>query len=246
MTEPIVLFCLPFAGGSSLSYAPWRAPLLAAGILMRALDYPGRGLRPDWQTLPTVSGLIDILKSEVAPASLSETYYIFGHSFGALLTYELAASLKCAGYPGPAAVFLSGSNPPHRVKQKDRRLLDDEGMLEFIGGYGGIDARILESVAARQTLLGMLRADYQALETHKWAFRGALDAPIVLFASNNDIAIDSGVKKEWARYSLARMEICELGSAGHLYLRCQQATIIDKIVATVQLGSLLTFGGLDV
>jgi hypothetical protein len=33
--DRIVLFCMPFAGGSSLTYAPWSRPLAAAGIEMR-------------------------------------------------------------------------------------------------------------------------------------------------------------------------------------------------------------------
>jgi hypothetical protein len=75
-----MLFCMPFAGGSSLTYAPWSRPLAAAGIEMRALDYPGRGPRAHWAFSETVIGLVDILQSEVVSASAVDTYCLFGSS----------------------------------------------------------------------------------------------------------------------------------------------------------------------
>jgi hypothetical protein len=47
MPDRIVLFRMPFAGGSSLTYASWSRPLAAAGIEMRALDSrPRRACAP--------------------------------------------------------------------------------------------------------------------------------------------------------------------------------------------------------
>jgi surfactin synthase thioesterase subunit len=50
-------------------------------------------------------------------------YTIFGHSMGALLTYEVAAQLESAGRPRPFRVFLSGALPPYLAR--DRRIVSD-------------------------------------------------------------------------------------------------------------------------
>lgn len=233
IVDPVVLFCLPFAGGSSLSYEPWRAPLSAAGINMHAVDYPGRGARFNRPFLQTVDDLVAVLKGEVIHASSSGSYCLFGHSFGALLAYELAVSLAADGYRSPRAVFFSGANPPHRLKHKDRRLLGDDDLLDAVARYGGINERICRDPVARAALLQILRADYGCLETHDWAFRGALDTPLVVFASDDDTAVDHRDMPEWWQYSLVGTDTCSLGPVGHLYLGSMQGAIVDKIIETV-------------
>jgi surfactin synthase thioesterase subunit len=124
MPDRIVLFCMPFAGGSSLIYAPWSRPLAAAGIEMCALDYPGRGARAHWAFSETVSGLVDILQSEVVSASAVDTYCLFGHSLGALVTYELSESIESCQLslaPGSVSFGIQSATLPETERSAAAR-----------------------------------------------------------------------------------------------------------------------------
>src|SRR5262245_23414340 len=103
------LFCLPYAGGSAHRLAATLGPHLAgAGTV--ALELPGRGARwrenpyADWEAatddlLPRLAGELD-----------GTGYGLLGHSFGALLGYELAQRMAAAGAP-PSFLAVSGRTP---------------------------------------------------------------------------------------------------------------------------------------
>ena len=83
-------------------------------------ELAGRGTRfrePCYQSVDEASD--DISKRISGQIKYDEEYVIFGHSMGALLTYEIYYKLKQIGMKEPRHLFVSGQNPPHIVDKNE-------------------------------------------------------------------------------------------------------------------------------
>src|SRR5512147_3046207 len=86
------LFCFPYAGGGAAVFARW-AELLPPEIELCRVQLPGRETR--WREAPLTSlpHLTDTLAEEIH-AYLDQPFAFFGHSLGALTSFELARQLR--------------------------------------------------------------------------------------------------------------------------------------------------------
>ena len=106
---PTTLFCFAHAGAGASVYRPWTgmAPFRVAPV-----QYPGREERLGEDPVPDISRLAALAETEVL-SKAGGRYALFGHSMGAMVAYELAHRLKGKPVPQPAALFVSGRQPPH-------------------------------------------------------------------------------------------------------------------------------------
>ena len=74
---------------------------------------------------------------------------------GTVIIYELVKAIARCGLPSPAALFLSGRNPPHlRYAGRDLHCLSDAAFLEEIKGIGGTPKAFFEIKGLVETFLG--------------------------------------------------------------------------------------------
>src|SRR5262249_49686975 len=101
------LFCFPWSGASASSYGALAASL-PDWIEAIAVQLPGRGSRKDEpaqaRLAPLAGQIVRAFDAELADRP--GPFALFGHSFGALLAYEVARRL---GDRHPELVVLSGS-----------------------------------------------------------------------------------------------------------------------------------------
>jgi len=103
----IFLFCFPFAGGAASAFGNWAANF-ADNITICPIQYPGRETRWSDPGFEQLSALVDTLADDFADRWPSRFAFL-GHSFGALVAYELARTLTQRGHPTPLRLFLSGA-----------------------------------------------------------------------------------------------------------------------------------------
>lgn len=222
------LICLPFAGGSSLSYASWGQPW-PGEIDIVSLELPGRGKRSAELLLTDVRDAVSDYVAQILPFALGGDYALFGHSFGALLAYEVVLSLTSMGFPLPRHLFFSGSKPPHALQLGCLHRASDDEFVAYLSRYGVIDARVFTSPTARDYFLTILRADYRALETHDWAFNGAVACPATVITSTDDPATGNFDESGWRSYVDGELRFVSVGAAGHLYLAARKTQLLECI-----------------
>jgi medium-chain acyl-[acyl-carrier-protein] hydrolase len=88
--ERLRLFCLPYAGGGAILYHAWAAAL--PNVEVCPIQLPGRESRIREPALTRMSLLTDALTVAMRPY-LSRPFAFFGHSMGALISFELARRL---------------------------------------------------------------------------------------------------------------------------------------------------------
>src|SRR5215207_163972 len=94
------LFCFPYAGGDAQVYRAWSRHL-PPSVEVLAARLPGRGPRIKEAPFRDLAPLIVAVASAVAPY-LDRPFAFFGHSMGALISFELARLLRERGVCGPA------------------------------------------------------------------------------------------------------------------------------------------------
>lgn len=105
------LFCFPYAGGSAMIYRNWPDQLIG-DVEVCSVNLPGRAKRLREQPFTKLSPLVRELVPAIRPF-LDKPFAFFGHSMGALISFELARQLRHENAPAPAQLFLSGRNAPH-------------------------------------------------------------------------------------------------------------------------------------
>lgn len=86
------LFCFPYAGGSSLIFRQW-SDSLPSTVEVCAVELPGRGMQMKLAPFTRLEPLIEALALAIKP-HLDKPFAFFGHSMGALVSFELARFLR--------------------------------------------------------------------------------------------------------------------------------------------------------
>lgn len=165
------LFCFPYAGGSASVFHGW-SDTLPRDVEVVAVQYPGHGYRFGEPLISRCADMIDALMPSIVPW-LDRPYAFFGHSNGALVSFELALALQRAHYPGPVHHFLSGKSPPHLPDTgQPLHQLSDEAFMRELSALGGTPQEFLDDPELMRLLLPMLRADFAISETYSYTWKG--------------------------------------------------------------------------
>src|SRR5437660_3122311 len=105
------LFCFPYAGGSAQVFRPWQR-LFSREVCLSLVHLPGRAKRINEPPCKRLKPLIDAVADAMIP-SLPDSFAFWGHSMGAVISFELARELRRRGHSGPLALFVSGRLAPH-------------------------------------------------------------------------------------------------------------------------------------
>jgi surfactin synthase thioesterase subunit len=185
----VKLFCLAHAGGSANVYLTWRRHL-DGPVELTPIELSGRGRRISGPLRHRFTDVLDDVAGGVAAAGVPDDYALFGHSFGAILAFELAHVLVARGGPAPRHLFLSGSCSPDRVADLEFELAaDDRTLLRSLAYLGGTPDEILMDDEAVALFAPILRADLHALHDYRFAERTRLPSDVaILLASHDELA----------------------------------------------------------
>ncbi|ROR25859.1 surfactin synthase thioesterase subunit [Mobilisporobacter senegalensis] len=164
----IKVFPIPYAGASVNVYYGWKE-LLPDRYELCMIELAGRGTRfgePYYQSVDEASD--DIAKRISEQLKYDDEYVIFGHSMGALLTYEIYYKLKQIGIREPRHLFVSGRNAPHSFNKRDNiENMTNENFLQMVEEYGGIPEEFYIK-EIMEIFLPILRADFIILDRYKF------------------------------------------------------------------------------
>ncbi|MCY1078994.1 thioesterase II family protein [Archangium lansingense] len=179
------LFCLPHAGGGASLFRTW-APLVAPEVEVLPIQLPGRENRlreaPFTELPPLVERLVDVVR-----AWQDKPFALFGHSMGALLSFELARALRRHGLPGPTHLFLASYTAPQLLAQtppKPRTHEADPEVVRAILTARGIPETMGEEL--KQLVLPSLMADTAICESYQYVEEVPLECPVFAFRGSED------------------------------------------------------------
>ncbi|GLV87987.1 thioesterase [Streptomyces lavendulae subsp. lavendulae] len=208
------VYLFAHAGGSSAAYADWAHPGRAVEFV--AVQLPGRGARFGEPSIANVTDLAEQIASAI-PDDLP--YGLFGHSFGALLAFEVSRAIRARGKRSPVWLGVSAFPPPDGIPaaQPLHKLPGTELLHELSRRFDAIPQEVLEDEELAELVTEYVRADYEALETYAFAHSERLDLDIDVMAPLDDHHLPA-LLDGWRRHVHG---VCTVRTfrGGHFYLR---------------------------
>ncbi|MBF6175214.1 thioesterase II family protein [Nocardia blacklockiae] len=223
------LVCLAHAGGSASYFHPVSRMVDPAHEVL-AVQYPGRQDRRHERCIESVAELAELVAAELVPW-LDRPLYLFGHSMGASVAFEVARRLEARG-TAPAALFVSGRRAPSRVRTETVHLLDDAGLLAEVRRLNGSDVRVLDDEEMLRAILPAIRGDYKAAETYRGTDGATVSAPIHAHLGLRDPKVTVAEAQAWREHTTGGFELTTY-DGGHFYLNTHAPRLVRSIEAVM-------------
>jgi medium-chain acyl-[acyl-carrier-protein] hydrolase len=190
------LFCFPYAGGGSLAFRTW-ANDLSPSVAVCPANLPGRERRLSETPFTHTQSLVEAIAEAILPY-LDMPFAFFGHSMGAIISFELARHLRRRGGPMPSHIFVSGRRAPQlKVKDSVTYNLPEAEFAEELRRLNGTPRAVLENAELMQLVIPLLRADFEVCQTYQYTDEPPLNCPISAFGGLQDQEVSSEMVEAW-------------------------------------------------
>lgn len=191
-TKPLIIL-LPYAGGNIYSYRPFFNQLdLYFDVL--PIELPGRGELSSLKILSDINEITQFIHvNYFNKILLNKDYYIYGHSMGAIIAYELSCLLRGQRKKLPKHIIISGREGPSAISsKKELHQLPSTEFYKELYKMGGIPNDIINNLELMKFLEPTLRGDIRAVEMYKCAFQDKLNIPMTVFyGDQEDLSINN-------------------------------------------------------
>lgn len=212
------LVCLPHAGGGAAVFRPWAAEL-PDWIELIAVKLPGRESRigePAYLDWPT---LLDELHAALA-GSVQPPFALFGHSFGAMVGYELTQLGLL-----PCQLALAGCAAPGLPRPvPDLAELPRPELLAGLRGYGAMPAEVVNSDVF-DLLLPTVRADLRLAESWPRRPPRPVAVPVLVLSGRADPVAPTADCQRWQEFAEAGYRHAEL-AGDHFFPHTERAALL--------------------
>jgi surfactin synthase thioesterase subunit len=217
------LVCLPYAGGNGTIYESWTK-WLPPEVELWAPDLPGREHRmldapvADMELL--VGGLTDELRPDDRPTTL------FGHSFGALVAFEVARRLQRDARPVRCLV-ASGMSAPRTLP--DRPAPTDAEIHASLRSHGVAPEEFFRQPELLELVMPGLRADYRMAMGYRYSPGPELSAQVYALGGTADPAVPAAGLAAWAEEATGGCRT-RMWPGGHMYLLHQAEDVAGHVI----------------
>jgi medium-chain acyl-[acyl-carrier-protein] hydrolase len=156
---------------------------------------------------------------------LSTPFALFGHSMGALMAFELARTLRRQGAPVPVSLAVS-AHPGPQVAGVDQPLhtLPLPDFLQALGRLNETSAQVLRHAELLELVLPMLRADFRAVETYRYAPDAPLNCAIFTYGGSSDPEVSRGELEAWREQTTGAFSL-QMFPGDHFYLHASRSDL---------------------
>ncbi|MEU3838491.1 thioesterase domain-containing protein [Streptomyces sp. NPDC028635] len=212
------LFVFHHAGGSHLLYRSWPG-LLPADWDVRLLDAPGRGRLSGEPPLDDARRLARFFLHRLE-GELSGPFAFFGHSMGALVSYELTRLLAAEGRDLPAWLGLSARGAPRPQGDGTRRhALPDDELRAHLAAMGGTPLEVLQDADLWAMFAPAIRNDLRLVENWRpLPGLAPLPVPTAVYGGTQDVVVAPPRLAQWAEHT-ERYQGLHLFDGGHFYFQ---------------------------
>jgi surfactin synthase thioesterase subunit len=193
------------------------------------IQLPGRENRRSEPPFNRLKSLIQTLTPLIAPY-LDIPFAFFGHSMGALLSFELIRELRRQNLPSPMHLFLSGHPAPQIPDfEPPIHTLPEPQFIEALRKLQGTPEAVLQDSELMQHYLPILRADFAMLETYFYVKEAPLNCPISVFGGLEDKRVSLAALEAWREQTTQGFTVNQL-SGDHFFLQLSQKELLKLVL----------------
>ena len=225
----ISLFCFPYAGGTTSTYSNWDS-VLPPAIEACPVELPGRAGRRSESPATSIIALVESMTPALLPY-LDKPFAFFGHSMGALISFEFARELRRSHELAPEHMFVSACRAPHgyRSRQKVSYDLPEPEFIEELHRLNGTPREVLEHSELMQLIMPLLRADFQACQTYDYVHEPPLDCALTVFGGLQDRELTRSELEDWCGQTTSSCTVRML-PGDHFFINTAQSPILRMVV----------------
>jgi surfactin synthase thioesterase subunit/acyl carrier protein len=232
------LFALPHGGGGASAFQPWRE-LMPAHVEAHAVQLPGRESRLNEPALVQLDAIVEHVVDVIAPR-LDRPFVLFGASMGGLCAFEIARALRRRGLPMPARLVIAACPAPHLpsplVDRADAMRAafgaGDHAAGLLLRDLGMLPAALLDHPDALAVALGAIRADLEAVLTHRHREQPPLPVDLLALGGRGDPDVPRAALEAWARHVSGRFQLDEIDGP-HLFYRTHAAEVMRLLTVAL-------------
>lgn len=239
----VTLVCVPFGGGSAISYRP-LADALPATWALHALELPAHDYARRDEGLVPLPELAVAAAEEICSA-VSGDVVLYGHCVGSALAVAIAHELERRGEVTLRGVVVGANFPAARLpgwlgraaRLWPGRKMSDRALQDSLRVLGAMSDTLDDD--ERRVLARNVRHDGDEAERFYTAAFAAPDeqrlaAPILCVVGSADRAMDFAAEQvaEWRLFS-DRVDLAVIPDAGHFFNRGQAPELAELIVESV-------------
>lgn len=221
------LFCFPYAGGAAAIYRDWGNKL-PSSIEVCPVQLPGRGSRLSEPLFKRIEPLVEAAAEALLPY-MEGPFAFFGHSMGAIISFELAHLLRREHKPQPSHLFLSGRPAPHLIKEEPpTHDLPEPEFIEELRRLKGTPREVLEHPELMSMISPILRADFEICQTYEHLPSPPLECPITVFGGLQDQDVSREQLEGWRDYTSASFAV-RMFPGDHFFLQSSAPVMLRMI-----------------
>ncbi|MEW6738245.1 MAG: thioesterase II family protein, partial [Acidobacteriota bacterium] len=227
------LFCFPYAGGNALIYRSWEKTL-PKEVECCPVQLPGRGSRltekPFTQLLPLVQAICE----GILPY-LDRSFAFFGHSMGALISFELMRILRRDYKCEPVHLFVSGRRAPHFKDTEPYKFnLPKEEFIAELRRLKGTPQEVLDHPELMELLIPLLRADFEVCQTYNYTTEPPYNCPITVFGGNQDSDVNKEHLEGWRNFTTRQFSL-NIFDGDHFFIHSMESLMLNIISRQIQI-----------
>jgi medium-chain acyl-[acyl-carrier-protein] hydrolase len=192
------------------------------------VQLPGRPARLKEPALTRLQPLVQTVAEALLPY-LETPFAFFGHSMGALISFELARHLRREYSLQPAHLFVSGHRAP-QIPNTDPPTynLPEAEFLEELRKANGTPQGVLEDRELMEVFLPILRADFEVCQTYTYEIEPPLGCPIFAFGGLQDKEETRDRLEAWREQTVSSFSI-QMFPGDHFFLNAAKPLLLRTI-----------------
>ncbi len=223
------LFCFPYAGGGASIYRSWQSAF-PSSIEICPVELPGRGTKlkqkPYTRLLPLVEAIGQGIHSY-----LDIQFAFFGHSMGALISFELTRFLRKKYHLRPSHLIVSGRRAPQFLNTNRRTYdLSDSEFIDQLRALNGTPQEVLENPELMQFVMPILRGDFELVQTYEYEPGLPLDIPITALGGLQDPDVEIEHLQGWQSQTDASFML-RMFTGDHFFLHTAQRSLLEMLAS---------------
>lgn len=221
------LIAFHHSGGGASAYFPW-VKRLSPSIELITLQLPGREGRFQEPLLNQAEDIIYNVSKEFAIYT-EKPFFIFGHSLGALLSFEFAKFIQDTYSVSPHDIIVSASKAPHLPwRRKSFSQLDVSSLKAELTLYGGISQEILDNEELFNIFYPILTNDFSISENYIYKKSKPLLCNMIALSGSQDQSVQEEEILAWAQHTQGHFKHISF-PGGHFFLKQHQLKILEII-----------------
>jgi surfactin synthase thioesterase subunit len=248
-TASLRIFGLPFVGGGASVFSSW-ADNLPDAVEVVGVEYPGRETRINEPPFDRMPQLVEALGEAMLPY-LDRSFVLYGHSMGALLSFELAKYLQTRYSEIPAKLIVGGWLSPELVQSYVHGLDGIEPGVD-IDAYS--DDRVIEILRANRlfveddgadrafisSIMKSVRADLSMLGNYRFDPSVKLRCPITVIGGQSDPLFTTQQLASWQTLTTQSFALRSVPGS-HLFIRRPSQELFSILIDELSAGTIPSF-----